>query len=182
MTYLSSHESGSEKHSLKLRKATSLTFLFSLVLFLCPMHSVAQSAPNRDATPVKLVLSETVSSANAKVGQVVSLEVVDTVQANGKIVINAGTHAQAVVTMVRHRGHNRREGRLVLTVKSTTLVDGTEVMLQSAAVQMGSGKGVPVFGPCTFPIPADPAGLFRKGNNVVIPKGTAISATISVSS
>jgi hypothetical protein len=51
----------------------------------------------------------------------------------------------------------------VLTVRSMSRIDGGEALLQSATVQKGSGHGEPIFGPCTFPLPADPAGLFRKG-------------------
>jgi hypothetical protein len=68
---------------------------------------------------------------------------------------------------------------LVLTVESVSRVDGGQTLLQSANVQKGSGHGQPIFGPCTFPIPADPAGLFRKGSDVVIPKGTELVVAIA---
>jgi hypothetical protein len=128
---------------------------------------------------VKLRLTETVSSANAKVGQLVLLEVVDPVQLDGKVIIAAGAPARASVTTAKRRGHNQREGQLVLTVESVNRVDGGEVPLQSANIQKGSGHSLPVFGPCTFPLPADPVGLFRKGNDVVIPKGTELVAAVA---
>ena len=119
------------------------------------------------------------SSANAKVGQHVSLEVVDPVQVDGKVMIAAGAHAQATVTTAKRRGRDHREGQLVLTVQRVSLADGGEAHLQSAKVQKGSGRGEPIFGPCTFPFPADPVGLFRKGYDVVIPNGTELIAAIA---
>src|ERR1700693_2542368 len=53
------------------------------------------TAPDRafvleDATPVKLVLGETISSADATVGQLVSFEVVEDVLVQGVVVISKG--------------------------------------------------------------------------------------------
>lgn len=136
-------------------------------------------ASAQGTTQVKLRLTETLSSASAKVGQVVWLEVVDPVKIDNKVIIQAGTRARGTVTQVRKRGHNRREGQLQFTVLTVSETDGREARLQSATVQKGSGEGQPIFGPCTFPLPADPVGLFRKGQDVVIPKGTELTALIS---
>jgi hypothetical protein len=169
-----------------------LVCLCSVVILSQPIASAAQLASNTesrgqapsqasqvnpDALRVRLLFSQTVSSANAKVGQGILLEVAEPVRVDGEVIIAAGTQAQAVVTSARHRGHNRRDGLLLLTIQSAHLADGQEVQLRSAAIQEGSGKGMPIFGPCTFPIPVDPAGLFRKGKDVVIPKGTEVFAS-----
>jgi hypothetical protein len=143
-------------------------------------YSAAIARPLAEAPQVRLRFVETVSSATARVGQPVSLQVVEPVEDGGKLVVAAGARASATVSAVRRRGHNRREGKLVLTVNSVRLADGTEAQLKSAPLRKGSGEGQPIFGPCTFPIPADPVGLFRKGENVVIPKGTELLATIAV--
>ncbi len=164
-------------HSILKRRRSSSAFLLVLTLFALVRVSLSQSTGS-DTPQVKLRLTETVSSADAKVGQLISLEVVEPVQVDGKVIIAAGAHARASITTARRRGHNRREGQLVLTVESVSRVDGQKALLQSANVQKGSGHGLPIFGPCTFPIPADPVGLFRKGNDVVIPKGTELVAAI----
>lgn len=160
--------------------------LITLTLQSSAQHSIQQSAssaltaaaPDHSAPQVKLRLTETVTSANAKVGQPVRLEVVEPVEINGKVIIAGGAYARGVVTQAKRRGHNRREGQLQLTIQTVSQVDGNEAILQAATVQKGSGHGEPIFGPCTFPIPADPAGLFRKGEDVVIPKGTELIAAI----
>jgi hypothetical protein len=139
----------------------------------------SSTQPSQKAPQVKLRLTETVSSATARVGQPISLEVVEPVEVGGKLVVAVGAHASATVSVARQRGHNRREGKLLLTVQSVSRVDGTEAQLHSPSLNKGSGVGSPIFGPCTFPIPADPVGLFRKGHDVVIPKGTELVATLA---
>ena len=139
-----------------------------------PMAQVTTAGLTQsDVTHVKLRLTEDLSSADAKVGQTVWLEVVDPVEIHGKVIIAAGAHARESVTRARKRGHNRRDGQLQFTVSTVSEIDGTEAHL-FAAGQKGSGRGEPMLGPCTFPLPADPAGLFRKGKDVVIPKGTEL--------
>lgn len=155
--------------------------LFLVCCLLACSPVAPQLARPADSAPVlvKLRLLETVSSANARVGQPVKLEVVDPVTAGNETSIPAGVPGSAVVTTARKRGHNRRDGQLILTIKSIRLSNGKVVGLTAAPLKQGSGQGAPIFGPCTFPFPADPAGLFRRGNNVVIPKGTVVSAAIS---
>lgn len=142
-------------------------------------RSISSTQPTNEARQVKLRLTETVSSANAKVGQSISLEVVEPVEVDGKLLVAVGAHAHATVAVARRRGHNRREGKLVLTVQSVSRIDGTQVPLHSASLNKGSGQGPPIFGPCTFPLPADPVGLFRKGDDMVIPKGTELVAALA---
>jgi hypothetical protein len=139
----------------------------------------SSTQPSQKVSQVKLRLTETVSSATARVGQPISLEVAEPVEVGGKLVVAVGAHARATVSVARRRGHNHRDGKLLLTIQSVTRVDGTEAQLHSASLDKGSGKGAPIFGPCTFPFPADPVGLFRKGDNVVIPKGTELVATLA---
>jgi hypothetical protein len=176
------------------RAISSMTLNLLLVVPLASPHvSFAQSVASSevasdgiakstrsvtDLVHVTLRLSETVSSATARAGQPVSLEVVDAVEIGGRVVVAAGSPARATVLIARRRGHNHRDGKLLLTIQSVSRVDGTQAQLQSKSLSEGSGKGAPIFGPCTFPFPADPVGLFRKGENVVIPKGTELVATL----
>jgi hypothetical protein len=98
---------------------------------------------------------------------------------DGKVLIAAGANARATVTTAKRRGHNRRDGLLVLTVQSVSGVDGRQLPLQSPSMRGGTGHGPPIFGPCTFPFPADPVGLFRRGANVVIARGTELVAGLA---
>src|SRR4051794_13861014 len=114
-------------------------FLLVVILLVSAQVSLSQSTestkkpmvsketePNHTALHVKLRLVETVSSAEATVGQLIPLEVVDSIQVVGKVVIAAGARARATVTTAKRRGHNNREGQLVLTIESVSRVDGKE--------------------------------------------------------
>jgi hypothetical protein len=140
---------------------------------------VAQAQSSRKQIEVKLRFTEAVSSADAKIGQVVSLEVVETVSVDGKRIIAIGALARGSVIKAKRRGHNHKEGQLVINVDTVKGIGGREFRLQSSIIQRGSGQGEPIFGPCTFPLPADPVGLFRKGSDVVIPKGTELIAVLA---
>ena len=166
------------RSSKSVRRSVSIA---ACAFFTASAVSLCQAVPREQisaAPQVKLRFIDTISSANAKVGQGLLLEVIDPVSIDGKALIAAGAHAHATVTQVRHRGRNRREGKLVLATQTVTETDGSEAALKSAVLQKGTGKGELIFGPCTFPFPADPARLFRKGVDVVIPKGTEFIATI----
>ena len=57
-----------------------------------------------DGTPIKLVLGETISSADAVVGQLVSFEVVEDILVDGVVVVPKGGTAWATVTAAEHLG------------------------------------------------------------------------------
>jgi hypothetical protein len=128
--------------------------------------------------PLNIRTLESTSSATSTLKQPIAMEVVDAVVIDGRTLIEAGAHVSAAVSEVRRPGHNRREGKVAITVTSVMAADGRERMVRLATFWQGTGKGLPIFGPCTFPIPADPVGLFRKGSNVVIPKGYVITVAL----
>src|ERR1700730_13496584 len=164
MTHSIRNEYATQSQSSRRRRKSSVACLLVLTLLALVRVSLSQSTPgdkknsgvlattgqpSGDMPHVKLRMTETVSSADARVGQLVSLEVVDPVQVDGKVIIAAGAHARASATTAMRRGHNHREGQLILTVQSVNRADGAEALLQSANVQKGSGHGLPIFGPCT---------------------------------
>src|SRR4051812_39546055 len=55
-----------------------------------------------DGTPIKLRLSQTISSADAKVGQEIPFEVVEDVKVEDTVVLPKGATAIAVVTEADH--------------------------------------------------------------------------------
>jgi hypothetical protein len=139
MTHSIRNENATQSQSSRRRRKSSVACLLVLTLLALVRGSLSQSTPSdkknsgvsattgqpgRDMPHVKLRMTETVSSADAKVGQLVSLEVVDPVQVDGKVIIAAGAPARASVTAATRRGHNHREGQLILTVQSVSRADG----------------------------------------------------------
>jgi hypothetical protein len=135
-----------------------------------------------DGTPVHLVLSENLSSADAVTGQTVAFEVVDDVLVNGFLVIPRGSTAWATVTDAEHKRRMGRAGKLDLNVDKVRLADGEKAMLRAVKDVKGGGHtGAMVGGMVATSLvvwPAAPLFLLMHGKDVTIPKGTNISAFV----
>ena len=135
-----------------------------------------------DGTPVHLVLSENLSSADAVTGQTVEFEVVDDVIVNGFIVIPHGATAWATVTDAEHKKRMGRAGKLDLNVDKVRLADGEKAMLRAVKDAKGGGHTGAMVGAMVATSlviwPAAPLFLLMHGKDVTIPKGTNISAFV----
>jgi hypothetical protein len=145
------------------------------------------TAPDRafvldDATPVKLVLGETISSADATVGQLVSFEVVEDVLVQGVVVISKGGSAWATVTSAQPKRRMARGGKLDLNIDKVRLVDGSKTLLSAVKNTKGGGHTGAMTGAIVATSlvlwPAAPLFLLMHGKDITIPKGTAITAFI----
>ncbi len=135
-----------------------------------------------DGTPVKLRLAETISSESAKTGQQVPFEVVEEVDVQGVPVLLKGGAALATVTAAEPKRRMGRGGKLDVNVDSARLVDGEKVQLRAIQDNKGGGHvgamtGAMVATSIVF-FPAAPLFLFMHGKDVVIPKGTEITAFV----
>jgi hypothetical protein len=144
-------------------------------------------APDRtfvleDATPVKLVLGETISSADATVGQLVSFEVVEDVLVQGVVVIPKGGNAWATVTAAQAKRRMARGGKLDLNIDKVRLVDGSKTLLSATKNTKGGGHTGAMTGAIVATSlilwPAAPFFLFMHGKDITIPKGTALTAFV----
>ncbi len=135
-----------------------------------------------DGTPVHLVLSENLSSADAVTGQTVEFEVVDDVIVNGFIVIPHGATAWATVTDAEHKKRMGRAGKLDLNVDKVRLADGEKAMLRAVKDAKGGGHTGAMVGAMVATSlviwPAAPLFLLMHGKDVTIPKGTNINAFV----
>ncbi len=135
-----------------------------------------------DGTPVHLVLSENLSSADAVTGQTVEFEVVDDVIVNGLLVIPRGATAWATVTDAEHKRRMGRAGKLDINIDKVRLADGEKAMLRAVKdAKGGTHTGAMVGGMVATSLvllPAAPLFLLMHGKDVTIPKGTNISAFI----
>jgi hypothetical protein len=135
-----------------------------------------------DGTPVHLVLSENLSSADAVTGQTVEFEVVDDVIVNGFVVIPHGATAWATVTDAEHKKRMGRAGKLDLNVDKVRLADGEKAMLRAVKDVKGGGHTGAMVGAMVATSlvvwPAAPLFLLMHGKDVTIPKGTNVSAFV----
>jgi hypothetical protein len=144
----------------------------------------APLSPNlQDGTPVKLRLGETISSANAHVGQSVEFEVLEEVLVSGVTIIPKGSVAWATVTEAHSKKSMGRGGVLNVNIDSVRLADGEKVALRAVAGGKGGGHvgamtGAIVATSIVF-FPAAPLFLFIHGKDITIPKGTEVTAFIN---
>jgi hypothetical protein len=135
-----------------------------------------------DGTPVKLRLSQTISSADAKVGQEIPFEVVEEVKVDDVVVLAKGATAIGTVTEAEPRRHMGRGGKLNVNISYARLADQEKAALRATKDTQGGGHvgamtGAMVATAIVF-FPAAPLFLFMKGKDVTIPQGTEITAFV----
>ncbi|MFY9853654.1 MAG: PEGA domain-containing protein [Terracidiphilus sp.] len=135
-----------------------------------------------DGTPVKLRLSETMSSATAKVNQEVPFEVVEDVKVDGVVVLPKGATAIGTVTDCNPRRSMGRAGKLDISISYARLADQEKAALRAMQDNKGGGHvgamtGAMVATSIVF-FPAAPLFLFMHGKDITIPQGTEITAFV----
>jgi hypothetical protein len=135
-----------------------------------------------DGTPVKLRLSETISSADAKVGQEIPFEVVEEVKVDDVVVLPKGASAIGTVTECNAKKSMGRAGKLNISISYARLADQEKVALRETQDNKGGGHvgamtGAMVATSIVF-FPAAPLFLFMHGKDVTIPQGTEITAFV----
>ena len=136
-----------------------------------------------DGTPVKLRLSQTVSSADAHVNDRVEFEVLEDVMVNGVVVIPKGGTALGTVTEAVPKKRMARGGKLEIVMDSVRLVDGQKVALR--AVKDGKGGGhtggmtIGIVAAAVVFWPAAPLFLLMHGKDITFPKGTDVPTFVN---
>ena len=136
-----------------------------------------------DGTPVQLRMGQTVSSADAHVGDSIVLEVLDEVRVGNVVVVAKGATAIATVTTAQSKKNMGRGGKLDINVDYVKLVNGERAALRAVKDVKGGGHtgamtGAMVATSLIF-FPAAPLFLFMKGKDISIPKGTEVTAFVS---
>jgi hypothetical protein len=135
-----------------------------------------------DGTPVKLRLSDTISSADAKIGQEIPFEVIEDISVDQVVVLPKGASAIATVTEADHKKSMGRAGKLNISVSYARLKDQEKVALRATKDTKGGGHvgamtGAMVATAIVF-FPAAPLFLFIHGKDITIPQGTEVTAFV----
>lgn len=136
-----------------------------------------------DGTPVKLRLSQTVSSADAHVNDRVEFEVLEDVMVAGVVVIPKGGTALGTVTEAVPKKRMARGGKLEIVMDSVRLVDGQKAALR--AVKDGKGGGhtggmtIGIVAAAIVFWPAAPLFLLMHGKDISFPKGTDVPTFVN---
>jgi len=135
-----------------------------------------------DGTPVKLRISETISSANAHVGQEIPFDVVEEVKVDDVVVLPKGATAIGTVTDCNPKKSMGRAGKLNISITYARLADQEKAALRAMQDNKGGGHigamtGAIVATSIVF-FPAAPLFLFIHGKDITIPQGTEITAFV----
>jgi len=131
---------------------------------------------------VRLMVTETVSSKTAKVGDPVKLQVIDPVKVDAMVVIASKAPASGTITEVKPAGRAWHKGGVVLRLDSVTLVNQQQVALSAfSAVKGGATHAafdwtmaiVQSQGLALFFLPFAP---LQHGQQGTIPKGAVMEA------
>ena len=136
-----------------------------------------------DGTPIKIRITRTISSADAKVDETVDFEVLEETKIGEVVVIPRGGIAWGTVTEAQPRRRLGRAGKLSVNIDSVRLVSGEKAALRAVKeVKGGSNAGKMTLAIVATTIgffPAAPLFLLMPGRDRTIPKGTEITAYIS---
>ena len=183
---------------------TRLTLLNLLLTLAAPCYSQAQSTRNEslqaspasgqrlktplpfgleDGTPIRMRITRTISSADAKVDERVDFEVLEEIKVSDIIVVTRGGIAWATVTEAQPKRRMARGGKLNVNIDAVRLASGEKAPLRAVKELKGGGHtgamtGAIVATSIVF-FPAAPLFLFMHGKDITIPKGTEITAYIN---
>jgi hypothetical protein len=136
-----------------------------------------------DSTPIKLVLSENLSSASAVTGQTVSFETVEDIYVDGVVVIPRMSTAWGTITEAQAKRRMGRGGKLDLNIDKVRLADGEKAALRAVREGKGGGHTGAMTGAIVATSlvvwPAAPLFLLMHGKDITMPKGTPITAFVN---
>jgi hypothetical protein len=136
-----------------------------------------------DGTPVKLRISQSVSSADAHVNDRVEFEVLEEIKVADTLIIPKGGIAWGTVTEAQPKRRMGRGGKLEIVMDSVRLVDGEKAALRATKQAKGGGHvgamtiGIVATGLIFWPVA--PLFLFMHGKDITIPKGTEVPTFVS---
>lgn len=138
-----------------------------------------------NGTPVRLLISESVSSKTAKPGDAVKLQVLEDVKVGDLVIIAGKAPASATIESANSAGRAWRSGNILLKLNSVALVNQREQPLRAWSATKGKDTGAgaawtdAVIQSAGFALLALPFAPLQHGNQAFLRRGTEIGAAIS---
>ena len=161
-----------------------LAAMLVLTLIQCPILE-ARSLTIPKGTLIKIRLNETLSTRSTREGKTVNFTVAENVRVNKRLVFAKGAPVEAYISDIRHPQRFGRNASLKIKFLSVLSVKNRDVPIEigehaaKTNQQMGMAAGAAVGGALIFGPIGLLAGLFVKGKNIDIPKGTVLHVEVS---
>jgi hypothetical protein len=133
----------------------------------------------QDGTPIKLYLTQAISSQTAHAGQEMPFQVVDDLVVEGVTVLKRGTPVIAVVTEAVAKKRLGRPGKLNFRIPYVQLADGEKVNVRAFGSKNGTSYTSGAVEATVKSFGIDSFFLLLKGEEVSFAKGTQLSAWIN---
>lgn len=128
-----------------------------------------------DATAIRLVVTEPLSSATNEVDDPVRFEVTEDVKVADFVVVPKGSTAVGHVVEVEPKRRLGRAGKLNFSIDHVKAFDGTNVRLRASSTRKGDDRtGTVIVGTVLL----SPLFLIMRGKDISIPKGTSMMAYV----
>ncbi len=130
-----------------------------------------------DGTPIELRITQTLTTAHAKVGDPVEFDVVHDVKVGELIVIPRHAAASGVVDAITPRRRLSRSAELVIIVKTAKSINGSDVPIKGARMVVGNTNfenAAQDSGMLIFVVP-----FVIKGDEAFVSKGAKFTAYVS---
>jgi hypothetical protein len=132
-----------------------------------------------DGTPIRLRTSRTVSSGDARAGDLVNLEVLDEVRVDDTVVVPKGAAGLAIVTAAETKKLMGRGGKLDISIDSVKLVNGQEAALRAVKQPAGSSNQSSIVSALAASSISSAPLIFVRGKDITIPQGTELTAYVN---
>ena len=150
---------------------------------IAPVTSGRQSVLH-DGTPVRIRLTRTLSSEQAKTGDEIDFDVLDEIRVDDRVIVSSGSKAIGVVSEAEAKRRMGRGGKLNIALSYVRMQDGTKIALRAQRDTKGGGHvgamsaGMVASVALGFGLPA-PLFLLMHGKEAVVPAGTEMTAYVN---
>ena len=156
-------------------KFTSISASLLFVTVPLPAQTSPSTIRISDATAVRLVVTEPLSSATNEVDDPVRFEVTEDVKVSDLIVVPKGSTAVGHVVEVEPKRRLGRAGKLNFSIDHVKALDGSNVRLRASSTRKGDDRtGTVIVGTVLL----SPLFLIMRGKDINIPKGTTLMAYV----
>lgn len=154
---------------------TSVSGFLLFVTLPLPGQTSAGLIRIPDATAIRLVVTEPLSSATNEVDDPVRFEVTEDVKVGDVVVVPKGSTAVGHVVEVEPKRRLGRAGKLNFSIDHVKAFDGSNVRLRASSTRKGDDRtGTVIVGTVLL----SPLFLIMRGKDINIPKGTSMMAYV----